>query len=541
MKYIIFTIICIAMLLVTACGDTKDQTSQLTKDTGAVSLHGSEALTNKPVQTTDHVLTILARNNYEAPIRQAEKALLAEWAQRSDKEGHTLTIELTTFHPDDEINQLTRLDTMLMAGQSYDMFFPVADHRHIREYVLSGFVTDIYPLIDNCPITNPSDFFTTALEAWEVDGGLYIFPWDFSFNYAFINSALPQPLRDRFAAHSTITVQALVEIYSELLRYHSADFGHYNFSHGSTLYHPSRVMVSYMSNFINFNDQTVMLTDDDFLAFLSDFTDVFDARHLQGQDREYWRNHTWIYGQSMTRFIPHLNPHSIRMIALGSSAFHWGTGWQAQWRWEEMYTVTMQPNAFLVESRDWFPAAAIMHENPQAPYFDRGIPLADEQGRLLIGEHSSYPAGVAISSAANGAVAWDFARHLINAFNKREMLGFESLYYPHSIAIPIVRDLFDFRMRSTLTDCFEGYYAWLAFPTRGPMMPDEFLAWRDGIIDDLLLPLYALAEMPMTLTHPPIPDFLYADNLELLLRGIIAPQDFAQRTQNAVSLWLIGG
>jgi len=51
----------------------------------------------------------------------------------------------------------------------------------------------------------------------------------------------------------------------------------------------------------------------------------------------------------------------------------------------------------------------------------------------------------------------------------------------------------------------------------------------------------ALAEQPMTLTRPPVPDFLYVNNLELLLRGLITPRDFAQRTQNAVTLWLLGG
>ena len=517
MKHIILGTICITMLLLTACGSTKIEAQPI----------------------TDHVLTILARNNYEAPIRQAEQALLAEWAQRPDKEGHTLTIELTTFHPNDEANQLTRLDTMLMAGQAYDIFFPVADHRHIREYAQSGFVTDFYPLIEDCPYTNINDFFTNALEAWEIDGGLHVFPWDFSFNYAFVNMDLPQDIISRFTQLNAISVAQLVNMYHDLLQYHAHDFAHFNFSHGGTLHHPSKIVVAHMNNFIDFKSHAAHLTDDAFITFITDFTSVFDDRHLRGQDRQYWTN--WWKNAYLEGATYAFNPHSLRMIARGANSFTWGTGWHAQWRWEAIESVTMQPNAFLVESRNLFPGAAVIHEEVFLPYFAHGIPLTDEYGRLLIADRTEYPAGISISSAANGAIAWDFSRHLINAFNKREVHSFQTLFYPHSLGIPIVRDLFDFRVYHSIFNAYIFYSSFRMFPSigTGNMRPGE--EWRVEHARAMVPYILELAEMPMTLTRPPIPDFLYADNLELLLRGIIAPQDFAQRTQNAVSLWLIGG
>ena len=519
MKYFIFVALCIVMWLLTACGGS-----------------------NMEVQpTTDHILTILARNTYEGPIRQAEQALIAEWAQRPDKEGHTFRLELTFFHPDDELNLLTRLDTMLMAGQAYDIFFPVADHRHIRDYAQSGFLTNFYPLIENCPHTDVNDFFTRALEAWEIDGGLYVFPWEFSFNYAFINSTLPPSLIEQFNAHNTITVAELVDIYHKLQLYHAYDFEHFNFSHGSTLHHPVRIVASYLGNFIDFENYTASLTDDIFIAFLTDLITIFDDRHLRGQDNEYWRNN-WVFGEEFFLQTPVFNPHSVRMIARGVNAFTWaGAGQQALWTWDALLDVTMSPNVFIVESRDWFPAAAAMPENPFAPYFEAGIPLVDEQGRLLIAENTSYPVGTSISVGANGVIAWDFIRHLVNTFSRREMHSFESLFYPHSIAIPIARDLFDFRVFTSLRNAHEFYSSWWMFPHGGFNSIAEVERWHDERPRAMLPYMAALAEMPMALTHPPIPDFLYVDNLELLLRGLITPQDFAQRTQNAVSLWLIGG
>ena len=495
--------------------------------------------------TTDHVLTILARSSYERPIRQAERNLIAEWEQRPEKEGHTFRVELTTFHPQDELNHLTRLDTMLMAGQSYDIFFPITAHRNIRDYAQSGLIVDIYPLIHNCPNTDINDFFTNALEAWEIDGGLYVFPWDFSFSYAFINTALPQEIIDRFTQQNSITVAALVDMYRYLLRYYEHEFEHFSFSHGGTLHHPSKIVASYMGNFIDFDTNTANLTDENFIAFLTDFTEAFDERHLLGQERRYWTN-WWTAGFALGGayfgyFVPEL-----RMIARGARSFTWGSGWHAYWQWDEITAVTMLPHAFMVESRHFFPAAALLHEEVFLPYFKHGIPLADDQGRLLIADRADYPAGVSISSAANGAVAWDFTRHLINAFNKREIYrpGLSPIYanfYQDSLAIPIARDLWFFRVSNSLTSAYEYYRSSRMFPSLGTSGTSPGQGWIDKHVEMMLPYIATLSEQSMALTHPPVPDFLYIDNLELFIRGLITPRDFAQRTQNAVSLWLLGG
>ena len=517
MKYFVFVALCIAMWLLTACGGT-----------------------NVEVQpTTDHVLTILARSTYEGPIRQAEQALIAEWAERPDKEGHTFAIELTTFHLDDETNHLTRLDTMLMAGQAYDIFFPVVEHRHIRDYALSGFLTDFYPLIESCQFSSRDDFFANALQAWEVDSGLYVFPWDFEFNFAFMNSALPQPLIDRFNEHTTIMVADLVDMYRELLYDHSHDFENFAFSHGSTLHHPSRVMASSLGNFIDFENSTASLTNYTFIEFLTNMIDVFDESRLRGQDAELWRNFWTTYENPIPLWG--FSPHSLQMISGGTNNFRWVES-VSMWRGGAHPATNMLPHAFITESRNFFAAAAITHENTFEPFFERGIPLVDEQGRLLIGNDAEYPAGVAISASANGAVAWDFTRHLVNAFNRREMFSFYSLFYPTSIAIPMVRDLFDFRVHAFLIEADNFFRPWQMVPTPIPLefRQDPF-GWASIVANAAMPYIAAFAEMPMALTRPPIPEHLYIDNLELLLRGLITPQDFAQRTQNAVSLWLIGG
>ena len=536
MKYFIFAALCIVMGLLTACGSNNVEVQQ----------------------TTDHVITILARSTYERPIRQAEQALIAEWSQRPDKEGHTFTLELTTFQPNDEYNHLTRLDIMLMAGQAYDIFFPVADHRHIREYALSGFLTDFYPLIENCPHTDIHDFYTNALEAWEVDGALFVFPWDFNFSYAFINSALPPTIIDSFVQKDAVTVAQLIDMYSDLLLNHGDMYGHFDFSHGYTLHHPSRAIASYMSNFIDFDNRTANLTDEAFLTFLTDFAEVFDGRHLQGQERQNWTNWWGISGQRTRTGWHFFESSSLRMIAGGSNSFTWGTprGGYASFRWDDMTSVHMQPHAFIVESRRLYPSAAIVHENVFHPYFEHGIPLVDDTGRLLIADNTAYPSGISITAGADGAVAWDFSRHLLHAFNQITTAGRPMLFYRYSFDIPIIRDLAPFRLERSIYGIYDMHIGWFMFSSG---FVNDVLNWSNiangGTFGQLRnnpnnyiteVPLMAArlaarGEKPMALTHPPIPEHLYVDNLELLLRGLITPQDFAQRTQNAMSLWLIGG
>jgi hypothetical protein len=543
------------MLLLTACGRASNQANQSTDNTSVISSHDNEAFTTQAAQTTDHVLTVLARSTYAGPIHQAEQALIAEWAQRPDKEGHTFRVELTTFHPNDELNQLTRLDTMLMAGQAYDIFFPVADHRHIREYALSGFVTDFYPLIDNCPRTDIDDFFTNALTAWEVDGGLYTFPWDFGFSYAFINSDLPREIVDSFTLLDTVSIAQLVDIYQALLLHHDEAFENFNFSHGYTLHHPSRVIASYMSNFIDFENRIANFTDAEFTTFLANFSEVFDGRHLETQENPHWTNWWGISGQGW-QFVsgPYFDRHSLRMIARGSNSFTWGPprGGHNHNRWEDILNIQMQPHAFIVESRGLYPSAAIVHENVFSPYFEHGIPLVDDAGHLLIADNTAYPSGISISAGTNGAVAWDFSRHLLHAFNQIIMFDRPIHFYRYTLDIPIIRDLAPFRLEQSIYDAYSIHFDWHMFSDEFTTILFRYSAGLDGrtasnpygYITEVPLmaaQLVALAEMPMALAHPPIPDFLYIDNLELLLRGLITPQDFAQRTQNAVSLWLIGG
>ena len=520
MRYTYFPVILIAILLFTACG---------------INNYESEP-------TTDHVLTILARRSYEGPIRQAERNLIAEWEQRPEKYGHTFRVELTTFWPDEEIDVLTRLAMMLMAGQAYDIFFPIEDHRHVRAYAQPGFLTDIYPLMRNCPRTNiEEDFFTNALDAWKMDGGLYVMPWHFGFSYAFVNTALPQSILNRFTALDSITVAELVDMYRHLLRYYAHDFEHFSFSHGGTLHSPSKIVASHMGNFIDFDNHRAYLTDDAFIGFLVDFATAFAGQRLHGYERQYWTN--WWMG--WTRYAAFQN-HNLRMIAGGANAFTWSTPWARSYvrnGSEEKRTMTMQPHAFIVESRALYPSSAVIHLEALLPYFTHGIPLVDDKGRLLIADNSAYPAGVAISAAADSTVAWDFTRHLIRAFNKREGFGTNFPFYNNSLEIPIVRDLLEFRLSANIYNAYSHYIGWNMFPC---------IFYRAGIfayhaeylvsyIPAMVQQMAVLAEQPVALARPPVPDFLYENNLDLLLRGLITPRDFVQRTQNAVTLWLLGG
>ena len=46
-------------------------------------------------------------------------------------------------------------------------------------------------------------------------------------------------------------------------------------------------------------------------------------------------------------------------------------------------------------------------------------------------------------------------------------------------------------------------------------------------------------EQPMAMLHPMIPHGLIQDNFDMFRQGLLTPQEFAQRLQNTISLWLI--
>ena len=473
-------------------------------------------------QPTEHVLTITARRTDTIAIQRAEQRMIETWAQDPEREGQSFRLEFDAYCLRDESDVLARLDLMFMAGQAPDIFFPVPNHRHVLQYAQAGFLVDMYPLIKNDPDVSQDDFITQALTAWETDGRLYVMPWEFRFVHVFMNANLPPEFIERFSQHSSITTAELLAIYSDLVFNHAADFGHFNFSHGATLHYPVQIMAAYMGNYMDFDSRTVNLTAPDFVAFLADLFAVFDRPTLQ-HDRRYTP-------QEIERGHGVFTYHHVRMLSRGSRDFDWGTCTFPASAMERIISspilsnLTMQPNAFIVESRRGFTSSALF-EITWAPYFTHGIPLADNYGRLLIGDTTETPAGVSITATADIPVAWEFTRHLLYAYNGPRQ---------NCMAVPIIRDVLYPRLYDSAMSARNGAVSAL-WRNLAASDPAETARQRKEAVANFA----PRANMPMALTYPQIPASLYIDNFDLFMRGLITVDEFANRLQNAVLLWLL--
>ena len=167
--------------------------------------------TTNAAETTNEriVFSVLAPNNYETVLRLAGQRMRSQLRQQ----GIDFYVDITTYCAATEgEEQLFRLQVMLMAGQQVpDMVF-MQEHP-IRRYAENGFLVDLNALIDQSERFNHADFFENVLEAFEMDGSLYLMPLSFGFDFIGINTRMPSELVSIFSQKTEISVRDIIEIY----------------------------------------------------------------------------------------------------------------------------------------------------------------------------------------------------------------------------------------------------------------------------------------------------------------------------------------
>jgi len=443
-------------------------------------------------------LSVLAQDVFESTIRQAEMDMLEAWAVMYPDSGYQFHLELNTYSIDgihDVSNILVRLQVMLMAGYGYDMFF--RGFHPIWSYTQSGFLVDIYTLIDQDPRTNREDFFTQPLKALEINDGLYTFPLSFGFKYVSINENLPQQFVNRFINKDIISIFELMSVYVELTNQYTDAFGHMRFVDGSFVFQtPTSMLLSCIGGFVDLGNRTANLTDRDFVSFLNDFASLFLLdpsiyTNIAGPVRSY--------GTTRDR----------------SNEF-----------------------VFLVDTHFLNPGIALAVD---FPYFINSIPLSDNHGRLILDMHTApFPstwASVCFPVVGDSILAWEFTQHLIEAFSQPYGEALHSAsrgsWGQYSMVSPISRHL----LTPHITEAFEtmGRHT-RQLANLGIELDEE--SWL-ALIDSSIQRLYALNEMPMVPLHSHIPTLLFADDLDSFIQGAISAEIFAQRMQNAVSMWML--
>jgi len=446
-------------------------------------------------------LSVLAPNLFTSVLRQAENDMAAAWAE----EGREFYLEISSYNPDEREQQLSRLQTMIMAGQSYDMF--IWDGHPLWMHSSSGFFADFYRLIDENPNTSLDDFYTNVLEAWEFDGGLYIFPLSFELTYVGISAELPRYFIDRFSEHNTITTRKLMEIYLDLQRGYWDEFGHMAFNSGFYVQET-------LSSFINFEARRATVNDFRFVEYLENM-----------------------------RIISNIEIDEIEFRYRG---YHY------------MMEEFAQRYVFLERLGGTRAISALF--DPSQPAFINFIPLADEYGRAILRQNNSHyyfrgwgwdydisPSwgSLSISASGDSSLAWEFTQYLISAMishDIRHVVVDVPAHYRHhfgnnNLMTPIKREYTEPHIRRVFYRNFEdmmtAYWAKRGFYGI-PLIPSEILEAYSGAINRLA----NFNEMPMVL-KPYLSGSLYEDPLEDFMLGVISAWQAVEEINNRIGLWLI--
>ena len=432
-------------------------------------------------------LYVFSPSRYSGVLRQAAR----------EKGGTTeFELHLTTYTEAERESALPRLQTALMAGASYDMFiwdgFPTVNQLD------SGIFTDINQLIPD-----REAFYSNILDAWEINGKLYIFPMSVDLTFINISAALPQSIIDRFTQHRTITTPKLMSIYLDL-HHNYPEFSHMAYMTGYAPADPFRLH-HVMNSFINFNTRTVSLNNPQFI--------------------EYLQNKQQIAGIEPT---------------------------PTPWELNDDYWFFTLANNFVFQSLSGVGMNQLgAFVSLPEPAFIHSIPLADPHGNLIIEQspgNASFPfwGSVSLTTAGDRRLSWDFIQYLQSAMVRHDMMDamrdgtspdYTWRFGVHNFMTPIRRDYFVPHIQRTLNRTFEEPLTasiWLRTVHGIPVIPTE----RAQVFADMMVQMDAFNQSEAAVMWY-LPAGLYRDVIDEVLLGTMMAQQAAEIINNRVALWLI--
>jgi len=445
---------------------------------------------------TVKTLRVLAYVFYGHELRRAEEVM----AQALLQDEIIFNIEITPYTFEDRYEVHRRMEVMMMAGQTYDLF--LWNGQPIHHYASSGLLTDIYTLIDQHPTIDRDDFFTNILRAYEFDGGLYAFPLTFGFDYVGINSTLPQSIIDRFAAKDGITMHEMFSIYNDLLQDYGLSFCnlHLNPPLTTFLRFPQNAFPLAAGDFVDFDNRISHLNSNEFIRFLEDFSQV-----LHG-------------------------------VGISTPSFYkGGIATRVHFNWA-------LPIKAFINLRSGSGSLVTMFK-PIEPDFLNFIPLVNNSRQLLINPRLGFGVGttwaaVCIPAGNNSALAWDFTLHLkTTILDTNNPTNHIQQSMRTTLAIPIYRAYFRPHIEAVLSRVTSPPYSEGLIPFVGIHDDND----REQAIETAISRLEALSEMPAAIfeTRLPAQFTMEGSILDELLFGFTSAEDTAQSLHNIASLWLI--
>jgi len=384
-----------------------------------------------------------------------------------------------------------RARLMTMAGQPFDIMHLMEGYMPYWNYSLSGFFTDLNGLIDR------ELFYTNVLEAWEINGNLYGIPILFGFEYIGVSSNLPASFTERFASYDSISPYGLINFYLDLKQAYGAEFSHWDMGTTSLLFHPVNIVSSAMAYFVDINNRTANLNNEDFVNILN-----------------------------ISRNIPPLTPPD-RWTISGLPARGWRAGMGYIIHRREFLSEESLRSIFISDRYFLSPANALLTPTT-APYFIHHIPVADCYGRL---KHSNTLGLVCVSISADQDLAAEFLHALIDAtsnYTNNRSIGFYLTGL--QVATPIKREYFPAHTKSVLSPAM-GESGSVAYGGQ------SFNA-RYTDLEGVIARLERYNNMPVSPNHFLPPD-LYESLLQEFFLGQRIAEETAELINQRVTLWFM--
>jgi len=420
----------------------------------------------------------------------------ANMRRQMAQEGIDFILDVTVYdHNALEMHNM-RFQTMMMAGIGYDIF--MFDGQPLWSFANSGFLADIYELIDQDTSVSREDFYTHVLEAFEYNGRLISFPLSFGHRYIGVNSSLPQSFIDRFKSYSHISMNEIFQIYIDLQQKYCADFGHLSLFPLSFI--PQNELSFAMGNFIDINERQAILTDSAFISFLATLQQTHELGGFEFHG--FWSQ----------------IPIASRSTLSGAAALH-------------VFSTpifTLDPALALFDFED--------------PYFLHFIPISGMCGGFELIQNRFDPWGsFSISASADGPLAWDFIMNLISVKVAHSTPQNQSHFHEPlgTLNTPIHRSYFEYHRESTFIHTLSRMQdVGHRFANMTELAAEDRAIAERQMLEDAMERSRRYNEMPVAIS-PFVPSSLYEDILDGLLLGLYTPEDAAQLLQNRVSLWLI--
>jgi len=446
-------------------------------------------------------LTIRIDNGHSALFQQAATAMNASW--QAQGLAYTFALDMDVYRWDDFEGieaRRARLQTELMAGSGPDIFLTDTWGMNFRGMARNGFLADFYTLMDNCERTSRGEFYENVLEAFEFDGGLYLFPTSFAFHHVGINARLPQEEQNRFARADTVTQGDMMELYLRVRDEPQLARLSYGYLWGLSVT-PFHAVQAALYDFIDFGTRRASFTDPRFIEYLE-----ITRRAYEGFD-------------GMFNISNSNAPGVEEMSRLASAQI-----------FEERQVEMSGANPFFSRT---------------ANHFVHYRPVVNNAGQLVINPDNWFGVWALLAVNANGQpeLAWEFITYLLRTYPRATGRALASPYGAapwagHSVATSILRENANMTRRFFENAVYTDINHW-GRHMDWDIKEDE----ADVYIDAAMARIAALNEMPVALIHPLIPPEVWGGpesvHFNNFMAGAITAEAFAQLIQNSISLWLI--